>query len=133
MLPGHCQRNMGIEQTHHSSYFKMKECGVYLQYKKVVKDQEMPKDLVWRWQCCVEWMHWPSPPGLPSESDGEGPVGNKYISTDDITGLLGLVSNAPRQVNIGDHTFDDGSDGEILLSFDEGSDEEVGGRHVRGC
>ena len=73
----------------------------------------MPKDLIGRRQRCVEWIHRPSPPASPNESDDEGPTSNKNISTDAIAGLLGLVSNDPGQVNTGDQTFDDRNDGEV--------------------
>ena len=86
---------------------------VYLQYEKVVKDQVMPKDLIGRRKCCVEWMHRPSTPISPNESDDDGPVSNKDSLTYDIAGLLGLVSNALGQVNSGNHKFYDGTDGEF--------------------
>ena len=73
----------------------------------------MPKDLVGRWQRCVEWMHRPSPPASPNESDDEGPVSNEDSSTDAIAGLLGLASNALGQMNSGNDIFDNGSDGEV--------------------
>ena len=93
----------------------MEECGVYLQYRKVVKDPGMTTDLVGMHQRCVEWMHCPSSPASPNASDDEGPVSNKDTLVADITGLFGLVYNTLGQMNAGNHLFDDGngSDGEI--------------------
>ncbi len=62
---------LGHENTHKFEQCDKNECGAYLQYKKQPKDKAMPKDLIGRRECCVEWITRPSPTASPNQSDDE--------------------------------------------------------------
>jgi hypothetical protein len=94
----------GHESAHKFVDCDSKECGAYLQYKKMKNDPAMPKGLVERRQRCVDWMGRPSPTSSPCQSDDENEGCNNSgpsHSNDAVQALLGMAATHTQPLNLG--------------------------------
>jgi hypothetical protein len=87
------RKKYGHEKTHQFQTCDLKECGLYLQYKKQgKKDPAMPKDLATRRARCIEWIARPSPLASPCHSEDEMDTDARSEEQDAIQGLLEMAA-----------------------------------------
>jgi hypothetical protein len=84
----------GNETTHHIMQCTLKECGVYLQYKKHNKDTAKAKGLTERRQQCLEWINHPSPTASLNQSEHESDSDRveEGYTDDAVEALSGMAS-----------------------------------------
>ena len=83
----------GHEKTHQFQACDLKECGLYLQYKKQgKKDPAMPKDLATRRAQYNEWIAHPSPLASPCQSEDEMDTDAASGEQSAIQGLLEMAA-----------------------------------------